>query len=81
MVFVVYIPPSVDANRAADIIHDLVSQAETDSADAAKLNIGDFNMCSLSECLPTYYQYVNCSTRHDACLDLCYGNIAAYRAR
>ena len=40
------------------------------------------NLCSLSDCLPNYYQYVNCPTRHDACVDLCYGNIpGAYRVK
>lgn len=73
--FVVYIAPSADTQAAAALIHELVSQAEAEAPDAAKIIMGDFNLCSLNEHLPTYQQYVTCPTRNEACLDLCYGNI------
>ncbi|KAK0150847.1 hypothetical protein N1851_008046 [Merluccius polli] len=58
------------------------SQTEAKSPDAAKFILGDFNLCSLNELLPTYHQYVSCPTRGEACLDLCYGNIEkAYYAK
>ncbi|KAK0143117.1 hypothetical protein N1851_018762 [Merluccius polli] len=64
-----------DTQAAATLLHELVSQAETEAPDAANFIMGDFNHCSLKEHLPTYQQYVTCSTRDKACLDLCYGNI------
>ncbi|KAK0143181.1 hypothetical protein N1851_018704 [Merluccius polli] len=64
-----------DTQAAATLLHELVSQAETEAPDAANFIMGDFNLCSLKEHLPTYQQYVTCSTRDNACLDLCYGNI------
>ncbi|KAK0146666.1 hypothetical protein N1851_014005 [Merluccius polli] len=52
-----------DTQAAATLLHELVSQAETEAPDAANLIMGDFNLCSLKEHLPTYQQYVTCSTR------------------
>ncbi|KAK0141283.1 hypothetical protein N1851_021726 [Merluccius polli] len=81
-IFIVYIAPSADTEEAGKIIHDLVAQTEAKSPDAAKFILGDFNLCSLNELLPTYHQYVSCPTRDEACLDLCYGNIEkAYYAK
>ncbi|CAM4549296.1 unnamed protein product [Leuciscus chuanchicus] len=73
--FVVYIAPSADTLAAATMIHELITKAEEEAPDAANFVLGDFNSCSLKEHLPTYQQYVTCSTRNDACLDHCYGNI------
>lgn len=74
-IFVVYITPSADTQAAATVIHELLSQAEAEAPDAAKFITGDFKLCSLSEHLPTYQQYVTFPTRNEACLDHCYGNI------
>lgn len=73
--FLVYIAPSADTQATATLLHEVVSQAETEAPDAANFIMGDFNLCSLKELLPTYQQYVTCPTRDKACLDHCYGNI------
>ena len=54
--------------KAANIIQEIVSQAETKSPDAAKFILGDLNSCCLADTLPTFHRYVNCPTRHSACL-------------
>ncbi len=72
--FIVYIAPSADTQAAAAIIHELVTQAEAEAPDAAKIILVDFNSCRLDEHLPTYQQYISCPTRNEACLDLCFGN-------
>lgn len=71
--FVGHIVPSADKQAAASQLHDVVSQAEAPNAD--NFIMGDFNLCSLKEHLPTYQQYVTCPTRDKTCLDHCYGNI------
>ena len=43
--------------------------------DSLKLILGDFNHCSLNDALPNYHQVVNCNTRGDKTIDLCYSNI------
>lgn len=73
--FIVYIAPSADIKEAGNIIHELVTLTEAKAPDAAKLILGDFNLCCLAEILPVYHQYVSCPTREGACLDLCYGNL------
>lgn len=52
----------------------IVAQAEAKFPDTAMFILGDFNLCSLTEQLPTYHQCVSCPTRDGACLDLCCGN-------
>uniref|UniRef100_A0A671TU97 Reverse transcriptase domain-containing protein n=1 Tax=Sparus aurata TaxID=8175 RepID=A0A671TU97_SPAAU len=73
--FVVYIAPSADTQAAASMIHELVAQVEAEAPDAPTFVMGDFNLCSLKEHLPTYQQYFTCPTRNTACLGQCYGNI------
>lgn len=42
--------------------------------------MGDFNKCSMKQCLGNFYQYVSCPTRFNMTLDLCYGIInGAYK--
>ena len=81
--FIVYIPPAADTKVASELIHGFVIQAETESPESAKFILGDFNSCGLtSDSLPNYHQYVDCPTRQNSCIDLCYGNIkGAYCAR
>lgn len=82
----VYVPekPSSEADRCAvaERIADAVSNCLNENPDSAILILGDFNGCDISGDLPNFKQYVNCSTRNDKILDLCFCNIAdAYRAR
>ena len=78
---VVYVHPSANTARAADVIADHVHKLEMISPDAPNLVTGDLNSCDPSASLPTYRQYVTCTTRGNRKLDLCYGNIAgAYKS-
>lgn len=45
------------------------------SPDSPVLILGDFNACRLNKILPTYQQYVTCTTRGDKTIDLCYDNV------
>lgn len=78
----VYVPPSGNANRAANQIADCVHRHLQNKPDAPILILGDFNHSSLNKSLPGFYQYVKCNTRKNNILDKCYGNVRdAYTAR
>ena len=48
--------------------------------DSVVLITGDFNHCVMNH-LPNFYQYIDCHTRNDTTIDLCYGNVeAAYNS-
>ena len=75
LVFVVYIPPLANAEAACDVIHSAIARYQTKSPSAFMAVSGDFNHASLSGTLPTFHQYVSCSTREDRTLDLFYANV------
>lgn len=78
---VVYIHPKANFNKALEIIFNLSQKLESLSPDAPKFILGDFNNCSVKKCLRTYYQYVDCPTRKNKTLDMCYGTVKdAYSA-
>ena len=78
---VCYVPPSASAARAASEIADVVRSLQLISPDSPCFVVGDFNHCDLRTCLPSFKQYVNCPTRKQKTLDLCYGNIPhAYKS-
>ena len=80
-VVLVYIPPSANYNRAVSVIQNHVHKLESFTPDAPKLILGDFNGSTLKSVLPNYDQYVQCATRREKTIDLCYGNIRqAYKA-
>ena len=62
--FVVYIAPSIDTQAAASMIQELVAQVEAEAPDSATFVMGDLNLCSLKEHLPTYQQCVTCPTHN-----------------
>lgn len=74
-VTVVYIHPRANTKVAANRIYDTMAKLENMAPDAPKFVLGDFNGCSIKSVLPNYYQYVECPTRRDKTLDLCFGNI------
>lgn len=47
--FVVYIGPSADVKEAANIIYELIAQAEAKAPNAAERISDDFSLCSLTE--------------------------------
>jgi len=71
--FVITYFPEGYHRPSVEHLHDVISNIETDKPDSAILVLGDFNDVKLR--LPGYSQYVNCSTRSDKTLDLCYCNI------
>ena len=71
-VWTVCIPPEGNTTCAASTVSGVVHSLETISSDATN--------CTMS-CLPTYEQYVTCTTRLEKTIDLCYGNIIdAYKS-
>ena len=80
-VTIVYIHPKANAEIAANIIFRVIQSLQSTSPDAPNLILGDFNHCNLKKTLSSFYQYVNCPTRYDQTLDLCYGSIkGAYKS-
>ncbi|TWW73670.1 hypothetical protein D4764_15G0010660 [Takifugu flavidus] len=71
----VYIPPTGKADSACDVIHSVTADLQTKHPGAFILITGDFNHASLKSTLPTFHQYVQCSTRDRKTLDLLYANI------
>lgn len=78
---VVYIHPKANFNKATEIIFNLSQRLESLSPDAPKFFLGDLNNCPVKKSLRTYYQYVDCCTRKNKTLDMCYGTVkGAYTA-
>ena len=72
---VVYVPPSANEEDSVNAICEHLNDIENNCPDSLKLILGDFNHCSLNDALPNYHQVVNCNTRGDKTIDLCYSNI------
>lgn len=72
---VVYIPPLANAEIACDVIHTTIAGLESKYPEAFIAVSGDCNHVSLSKTLPTFKQFVNCTTRGDKTLDLLYANV------
>ncbi|KAI4874712.1 hypothetical protein NFI96_009725 [Prochilodus magdalenae] len=78
----VYVPPSANADVACDVINSAIARVQNQSPNAFIAVSGDFNHTSLSSCLPTFTQFVKCSTRENRTLDLLYANVkAAYNSK
>ena len=72
---VVYVPPRANKNDCISTICEHLTVVENNSPDSLKLILGDFNHCSLDDAIPNHHQVVNCNTRGDKTIDLCYSNI------
>ena len=78
---VIYSHPKANLETAATEIADSVRALQAISPDAPNFVLGDFNSCDLRTTLPSFKQYVTCSTRLDGKPDRCYGNIRnAYKS-
>lgn len=78
----IYVPPSGNAARAAEQIHDCVQQQIQRTPSAHVFILGDFNHCKLELILPGFEQYIKCCTRDNRILDKCYGIVKrAYVAK
>ena len=75
LVVSVYIPPSANAEEAAELIASHVHDLDTRAPYAVKIVTGDFNHCDLGNVLPGYQQQVKCKIRGGSTLDLMYCNI------
>ena len=71
----VYIPLSGKPEAACDVIHTVTAALQTKHPSAFIIITGDFNHVSLSSTLPTFYQFVTCTTRDNKTLDLLYANV------
>ena len=70
-----YVPPTVNAKDAANVISGHLHDLETSARDAFKIITGDFIHWSLKASTTSYFQHVKCSTRKDRILDQCYTNV------
>ncbi|XP_051238681.1 uncharacterized protein LOC127353460 isoform X2 [Dicentrarchus labrax] len=71
----VYIPPSGKAEAVCDVIHAVTAGLQTKHPGAFIIITGDFKHVSLSSTLPTFYQFVTCTTGNNKILDLLYANV------
>ena len=79
---VVYIHPRANFKTAVNTLSDVIHRLSSLAPDAPSFIVGDFNKCRLNKVLPTFRQYVTCTTCGDSTLDLCYGNIkGAFKSR
>ena len=77
----VYVPNRNVAKLAAKEICAVIQDLETAHPNAFIVIDGDFNHCTLRKNNLNYYQHVQCPTRREATLDLCYSNLKdAYMA-
>ena len=65
----VYVPPSLNAARAATFIADCVHKQLERTPEAQVFIQGDFNHCKLEFSLPGFSQYVKSDTRKGKTLD------------
>lgn len=72
---VVYIPPSAKAEAACDVVRSTIARLQDRYPDAFIFMSGDFNHVSLSKTLPTFKQFVECTTSGDKTLDLLYASV------
>lgn len=72
---VVYIPPRAEPEVACDVIHESVTRLQIQYPDALFVISGDLNHVNIAPHLPGFVQYVDCPTRYNKTLDLCYVNI------
>ena len=80
-VTVVYCQPKALEKDCLKSLRDIVDKMNKVSPLAPHIICGDFNQNDLKKQLPNFYQYVSCTTRKNAVLDKCYGNIkSAYRS-
>ena len=69
---IVYLPEG-HHTPSEDIIIDTVSNLQKDKPEAAVIVLGDFNQEQFK--IHGFTQYVNCNTRQDRKIDLCFCNI------
>ncbi|XP_033182022.1 uncharacterized protein LOC117152902 [Anabas testudineus] len=75
IVITTYIPPSAAPDVACDVINSVTANLQNQHPNSFIIITGDFNHTSLDTTLPTFSQFVNCSTRDNKTLDLLYANI------
>ncbi|KAJ8028790.1 hypothetical protein HOLleu_31125 [Holothuria leucospilota] len=71
----IYIPDKSAAKAGSQELSAALHELEVESPDAFIVVNGDFNHGTLKRSGSAFYQHVNCSTRGDTILDLCYSNI------
>ncbi len=72
---VVYIPPAAKAEVVCDVIHTTIARLQSKHPEAFIVVSGDYNHVCLSKTLPTFKQFVDCTTRGDKTQDLLYANV------
>ena len=82
-VTMLYIPPSANHIQAQDILQNQVNKLLETKPDSLNIIMGDTNRCDLRNILgSSFTQYVTCSTRKEAILDVFFCNAKqAYRCK
>ena len=60
---------------ANDLLLNCMNRIENVSPESVKIILGDFNGSNFDEYVPSYQQFVNCTTREDRILDLMFCNV------
>lgn len=71
----VYIPPKEDPKVACDVIQRTVTRIQSQHSNALIILSGDFNRVDVGPSIDGFTQYVDCLTRDNAILDLCYVSV------
>ena len=71
IVIAVYMPPSAKADTACDTLLSVTTRLQTQHPQALFLISGDFNHAPPTSVLPTFTQYVTCTTRNNKTSVLC----------
>ena len=72
---IVYVPPQENTSIASNYIRSVYGKVQSQSPGSPHFILDDFNKCTLKAVLLNLYQYVDCSTRFNKTIDLCYGNV------
>lgn len=71
----VYIPPTADDTSACDKVNMNFSKLQSQHLDTFVAITIDFNHVKLETILPTFHQFIDCTTRENKTLDLLYANV------
>jgi len=73
VIFIIVYLPEGHHTPSEETILDVISTVQKDKPEAAIIVLGDFNQDHFK--ISGFNQYVNCTTRQDRTIDLCYCNI------
>jgi hypothetical protein len=73
---------ATDYKVAGQELCNIVNEIENSYPDSSNIIMGDFNKCGVGKFLHGYHQVINCATRGENKLDLCFINLkSAYKCK